>query len=478
MTTNTPNTTRRPIGVFALTMITIIAIDSLRTLPFSAAYGTALISYYLIAAIIFFLPVSYAVAELATGWPTTGGIYVWVREAFGELPGFMTIWLQWVYNIVWYPTILAFIAGTLATLIQPDLANNKYFMFLVILTVFWGATLLNCLSLRVSSVLSTLGALIGTLVPMLVISILGLVWIVQGKPSEISFNLTQLIPHFRDVNDLSFLLAVIFGLVGVEVAATHAEDVVEPARTFPRAIAYATVIILASLIFSSLAIAIVVPTHQLNIITGLTQAFHEFCHRYHCMSLYTIICCLMILGGIGGVSTWIISPTKGLLVATRDGSAPAIFGKTNRHGSPVVILLLQAVICSLLSAVFLFMPSVNSSYWLLTAMTAQLAMLVYVAMFAALIKLRYTHPHIKRAYRIPGGQWGVWCVGGLGLGSCLFAIALGFVPPSQVEMGNLWVYEGILLFGIIGLCLPPIIIYHSKRRLLIEVPALGSGLHN
>ncbi len=461
---NTPTTPRRQLGVFAITMMTIIAIDSLRTLPFSAAYGTALISYYAIAALCFFLPVAYATAELATGWPNTGGIYVWVREAFGELAGFMTIWLQWVYNIVWYPTILAFIAATSATLIQPALADNKYFMFLVILGVFWGSTLLNCFSLRVSSYLSTIGALIGTLLPMLVISLLGILWIAQGKPMQINFNLQQLVPHFHDVNDLSFLLAVIFGLVGVEVSATHADDVVDPGRTFPRAIFYATIIILASLILSSLAIAIVVPTTQLNIITGLTQAFAAFCQRYQLTGLYSSICCLIIIGGIAGVSTWVISPTKGLLVATRDGSAPAIFGKTNQYGSPVVILLLQAIICSLLSGVFLFMPSVSSSYWLLTAMTAQLAMMVYIALFASLIKLRYTQPHIERRFRIPGGKFGVWLVGGLGLASCLFAIVLGFIPPSQLSIGHVFTYECILILGIIGFCIPPIIIYTMKQR--------------
>src|SRR5687768_10340652 len=107
-------TGKKILGTFSLIMINVIAVDSLRSLPFSATYGFSLVFYYLVAAITFFYPVSLVVAELATAWPNKGGIYVWVREAFGERWGFLVIWLQWVYNIAWYPTILSFLAGALA----------------------------------------------------------------------------------------------------------------------------------------------------------------------------------------------------------------------------------------------------------------------------------------------------------------------------------------------------------------------------
>src|SRR6478672_5976935 len=102
---------KKVLSVFSLVMINIIAVDSLRTLPISAKLGMSLIFYYVIAALIFFIPVALVAAELATAFPNTGGIYVWVREAFGKRVGFITIWLQWIYNVVWYPTILAFIAA-------------------------------------------------------------------------------------------------------------------------------------------------------------------------------------------------------------------------------------------------------------------------------------------------------------------------------------------------------------------------------
>src|SRR6185437_14865497 len=104
-----------------------------RTLPIGAVYGFSLVFFYLVAALVFFIPTILVTAELATAWPNTGGAYIWVREAFGPHCGFMVIWLQWIYNVVWYPTILAFIGATLAYLFDPALANNKYFLIAVVL---------------------------------------------------------------------------------------------------------------------------------------------------------------------------------------------------------------------------------------------------------------------------------------------------------------------------------------------------------
>jgi amino acid transporter len=454
---------QKPLGIFALIMINIIAVDSLRTLPFSAAYGFSLVFYYLLASILFFIPTALVAAELATGWPNKGGIYVWVREAFGDLAGFVVIWLQWVYNIVWYPTILSFIAATLAYLINPTLADSKVYMLLVIISIFWGATLINFYGMRTSSLVSTLGAIIGTLLPMVFIISLGVYWALSGNPSQIKFSLANFYPALTDIHHLSFLTAVLFGLVGMEMSAVHADEVVNPGKVYPRAIFYSVVIIFCSLVLSSLSIAMVVPARDLNVVTGLIQAFEIFFSAYKINWMGPIITLLIIMGGVGSVATWIIGPTKGLLVAAQDGSVPPIFGLMNKKGVPVTLLIFQAIIFTILCAVFLLMPTVSSSYWVLTAMTAQLAMFVYIALFAAAVKLRFTKPEVKRAYRIPGGILGMSLVCFLGLIASVGAILLGFIPPAQLTIGKVWVYEAILIIGILLLIAPPVVIYFIRK---------------
>lgn len=447
-------------------MINIIAVDSLRSLPFSAVFGFSLVFYYLLATVAFFIPVSLVSAELATAMPNKGGIYVWVREAFGELWGFVVIWLQWVYNIVWYPTILSFIAATVAFLIDPALAESKVFMLLMVVGIFWGATLLNCFGMQLSSLVSTFGALIGTLLPMICIIGLGITWVMQGKPLQIHFSSATFWPSLHDPQSFSFLLALIFGLVGMEMSAVHADEVEQPGRAYPRAILYSTIIIIVSLVLSSLAIAVVVPHQDLSVVTGLLQAYHIFLVAFNLEWAQPLVAMLIIIGGIGGVATWIIGPTKGLLVAAQDGNAPAFLARTNRKGVPITILMVQATIFTMLCSIFLLMPTVSSSYWVLTVMTAQLAMFVYIALFAAALWLRYKKPHVARPYRIPFGSTGLWITCILGFISCSAATVLGFIPPTQLRVGSLVVYEWILAVGMVALSLPPFLIYlHAQARL-------------
>ncbi|MFH1552996.1 MAG: amino acid permease [Candidatus Omnitrophota bacterium] len=128
------------IGVFVLAMLNVAVICTLRGLPVMAKEGLALVFYYAVAAIFFLIPVSLVTAELATGWPPKGpgGVYVWVKEAFGPRWGFLAIWLQWIENVIWYPTALSFLAATLAYIYDPSLASNKLYLIMVILVAYWG----------------------------------------------------------------------------------------------------------------------------------------------------------------------------------------------------------------------------------------------------------------------------------------------------------------------------------------------------
>lgn len=445
---------KKVLSVFSLVMINVIAVDSLRTLPLSAKLGLSLVSYYLIAAFAFFIPVALVAAELATAYPNTGGIYVWVREAFGKRIGFITIWLQWIYNVVWYPTILAFIAATLSYLFAPELANNKFYLLGTVLGLFWLFTLLNCFGMKVSSIVSIIGATIGTVLPMLLIIILAAIWVIQGKPIAVGYP-TSWLPDFSSIGNLSLFAAVLFGLIGMEMSAVHAEEVKNPQRDYPRALLYSTFIIISTLSLGSLAIVVVVPNDNLSVVSGLIDAYSAFFASHNMPWMTSVIAVLIILGGLSGVSAWIIGPTKGLLVSARDGALPAHFTRINKHGAPTVILFTQAIIVSILSTVFILLQSINAAYWILSDLSAQMALLVYVIMFAAAIKLRYSKPNQHRAYTIPGGNKMMWFVSGTGIVCCISAMIVGFAPPSQIPIGNVFIFESFLIGGLVLFVLIP-----------------------
>lgn len=456
---------KKSLSVFGLVMMNVIAIDSLRSLPLNAEFGFAIVFFYILAAALFFLPSAFVSAELATGWPETGGIYVWTREAFGNKLGFLTIWLQWFYNICWYPTIMSLIAATIAYVVDPNWVNDKTYMLVVVMILFWTATILNCFGMRVSSMLSNVGAIFGTLLPMSLIIILGCIWIVMGKPIAIHFSVNTFFPNLSNLHSLVLLTAVLYGLVGMEMSAAHAREVKNPQTDYPKAMVWSTIIILSTMILGSLAVAIIVPQHQLNIVAGLLQAFERFFAAFHMQWFMPVLAILIVCGAVAGVAAWVLSPAKGMMMASRDGSLPAFLGKTNSKNAPVRLLLVQGLIFTVLCGVFLLMPTVSSAFWVLTDVTAILSLVVYVLMFSACLRLRYKHPDVKRAFKIPGGKIGVWLTCLFGLFSCIFTIILGFVPPSQIPVGSLERYETIIIVGVIIGCAVPFAVQWLTKRL-------------
>lgn len=454
---------RKVLGIFSLVMINLVAVDSLRTLPFSAEYGMAIVFYFIIAAVVFMIPAALVSGELATGWPTNGGIYVWVREAFGPKAGLVIIWLQWIYNIVWYPTIMSFIAATIAYLFNPLLSDDKLYMLVSTLGIFWLITISNFFGMKASSIISGIGAILGTVLPMLFITGLGAYWLLTGHPSQIHITAHSMLPHLHSVGQLSYFTAILFGLIGLEMSAIHASEVKNPHRDYPKALFISTVVILFTLIGASLSIAVILPKDQINIVTGLIGAFISFFKAFHMQWMGPVIVLMIILGAFAGVSSWVIGPTKGLLVAAEDANLPEFIKQKNRAGVPVNLLLIQGIIFTCLCSSFEFMPSVASSYWLLTAMTAQLALLGYVGMFAAAIKLRYTQNNVSRAFRIPGGKFGIWLVAGIGLLTSVLAIAVGFFPPSNLPIGGLLRYEGLLVSGMLLFAVFPMLLLRLRK---------------
>lgn len=457
---------KHALTIFSLTMITVGSVDSIRNLPATALFGSQLISFFIMGALFFLIPTALISAELASGWAKQGGIYIWVKEAFGKKTGFLAIWLQWIENVIWYPTILSFVAGTIGYLINPALTSNPYFLWLVIVSSFWGATLINMQGMRSSALFSNVCAISGLLLPMGLIISLGALWLLGGNSSQVQFDTQSISPHWHDQTLWVSLTAIMMSFCGIEIATVHANDVNDPQHAFPRALIYSVLIILSTLILGSLAIAVVLPHEKINLVAGIMQAFDAFFSQYHLTWFMPLVALMLVMGGLGGVSNWIIAPTKGLLVAGEDGNLPQFFLQSNRQGAPISMLIIQAIIVTFLSALFLFMPSVNGSYWLLTALAAQLYMLMYLLMFAAAVKLRFSAPNQPRAFRIPGGIAGMLVVAGVGCIGAITTLVVSFIPPDGINVGSVMRYELTLIIGLIIMCLPPFICTWVQNRQL------------
>lgn len=452
----------RVLGTFTLAMITMAAIVSLRNLPLNAELGSSSVFFLFLAALIFFIPTALVIAELAAGWPRAGGCYVWVGEAFGKPLAFITLWLSWMASVAWFPTILAFTATMLAhmlTPIFPGIENSPLFITACMLAIFWITTFSNFCGIEFSGFLITGGVLIGTLIPGVLIIILGIAWVVNGQPSLIPLSLSSLVPDYK-LDNLILFSGLVLGLAGVELAAYHVREAKDPQHSYPRALLLASGLILGVYIFGTLAIAVVVPQQDVSLASGLVQAFAVFFTQVGLPWMVPLMAAFLFCGALAGINAWVVGPAKGMLIVAQDGFLPGWLQRVNKHGVPTALLIMQALVGSLLALMFMYIRNNNTSIWILTALSAQFTCVVYVLIFAAALKLRLVQPNIVRPFRVKA----IWLVATCGIAACIFSFAIVYIPHEKLVSIDYALYCFLLIASFSVLLLPAILLIYFRDR--------------
>ena len=457
------------LGIFALAMINVAAVLSIRNFPSMAMFGWQCIGWYIIGTILFLIPLSLAGAELATMLSDKGGgVYAWCKEAFGEKGGFIAIFCEWSNNLVWFPTVLAFIASTLAFALSPALGSNSIYLFGVMMIAFWGTTAIAYFGENVSSKFQNYGVILGSIIPSVLIIGLGVWWALSGAVIVLPpFSISQIVPTLN-MSTLPFFATVILLFAGMEMAGFHALETRNPSTDYPKAMAISAVIIFACTVLATLAIAFVIPANELSLAAGVMQAIQYFFNSAGIPWAVAPMAALITIGGVVSLAAWLIGPAKGLGVVAEEGNLPPIFNKTNKYGSPVAVLFIQALIGTFVSLLYVFLPSVNQAYWILSAITVELLCIVYLLVFASLIKLRYSRPDAPRPFKIPGGIPGIWLIGGMGAFGVIFAFIVGLMPTGAFSAKETLFYIIGLLLGTFLLAVPPLIFLKLKKPGWIE----------
>jgi putative glutamate/gamma-aminobutyrate antiporter len=451
--TATPATGKKvaAIGMLAFAIMNITTIISLRGLPAMAEYGLTSVFYYVFAAVVFLIPTALVAAELAATFPKQGGVFRWVGEAFGPRWGFAAIYYQWQAIIIWFPTVLIYGAVSLAYIFWPQsfdraLAGNKLYTIAVLLAVFWFVTLFTFRGVKASARLSSLGGLFGTIIPGSILIVLGVIYVAMGKPIQMPLH-AGILPDLSHFQNLVLAAGVFLFFAGMEMQAVHVKQLDNPSRNYPLAVLIATVAVLALFILGTLAVGVVIPHKDINLNQSLLIAYRDLWSMLGVPWLGNIMAALLAFGVLGQASVIVSGPSTGLLAVGKAGYLPHILQKTNKNGIPVAILLLQGGLVTLLCAAFTVLPSVQSAYQLLSQMATIIYLFMYLIMFAAAIRLRYSQPAKYRPFKIPGGLFGMWLVGGLGLAGAITATVFSFIPPKQISTGSPAIYVGILLVG-------------------------------
>ena len=457
---------KKKISLFSLVLLIVTAIDSIKNLPATALFGSELIFFFLLSAIVFLVPTALIAAELSATFSDKGGVYHWVDKAFGDKWAMVAIWMQWINTMVWYPTILSFIAGALAYLINPALANSPAFILFVILVVFWSVTLINLKGISTSAKVNNICGLLGTMIPLALIVGFGIAWIVSGKPLQIKFDIDSLIPSLTQKGGWISLIAIMASFLGMELAGVHVNDIKNPQVNFPKAVLYSSSFLLISMVLGSLAIAVIIPSTEINLVAGVMQVFSTIFDNFGISFLTPVITVLIMLGSIGSITNWLISPARGLLHASEFGFLPPFFSKINKDGVASRILIAQGIIVSVICSVLFLVPSINGFFWFLIALSTELYMIMYVLMFLAALKLHHKYVDRPKVFKIPGKHIGMWITSLLGLMGCIVTIAVSFIPPDNVDIGSNLRYISMIIVGNVVTIIPVLLFfsYQKKRK--------------
>jgi glutamate:GABA antiporter len=443
-----------------LAFMTTASVASLRSAPTMAVYGLTCVFLYIVPAIVFLMPQALVAAELASGW--TGGVFRWVSEGMSPRWGLLAVWCQFAMTIFYYPTLLGFVASTLAYVFNPDLADNGVYTGIVIVVVFWLGVFMSARGGTGGiAKLASSGLLVGTLIPGALLVILGVIYLLQGNPSAAPMTASHLIPQWTGIASLVLIVNNFLSYSGMEMNAVHVSSLKDPGTEFPKAMFFAVGLVLMIFILPALAISWVIPSKELSLTAGVMQAFDGFFSYFNLQFLTPIAAIALICASLGGMLTWLAGPSKGLLlIARREGYLPPFFQEMNEHEIPIHILTVQGAVTTVIAVLYALVPSVSSAYWILSVMTTQVYLIVYLLMFISARNLRKRQPDVKRGYSAPA--LGLLCATGF-LASAA-AIVIGFVPPSQFSNGSTSVYVLVILAGtvLIGL-LPPWLFLRTRK---------------
>lgn len=462
------------LSVFKLVMMSVIAIDSLKNLSSNAQYGSALILYYLAAIILFFIPSALICAELAASVPKEGGAYAWVREAFGNYFAFITGWMQWLIAITWAPTILTFCIVTFMTLFLENTLQNKLFILLTMLIIFWGTIYLITHGIKLFSIIISSSAVIGVIIPMLAITCLGITWLIKGNPTQIHFNINTSKLEIFNAEHLRLFIPLLYSLMGMEIIGVHATHVSNPARQYPLAIFIAACLIAITSISASLAIAIVIPHSAINLTSGFIMTAKFFLSAFHINYLLPFFVMAIVIGCYGSFYNWMLTVSQYLLTAAEDGSLPTLLRKKNKNGMPVNLLILQGIIFSFLAIFFILMPSIESAFWLLSVCCAQFALLYYIILFSAAVYLRFKQPNLPRPFRVGRSPLLIIMLSTLAILTCSAVFLFGFIPPNDLTVAEQTHYVRYLIsIMLAGLSLGAAIFCYSRIKSVKTSPVLA-----
>ncbi len=437
----------RVLGRADLLLFTVSAILTIDTLASAASMGVSWFSWWAITIVLFFIPYGLITAELGAAWPGEGGLYVWVREAFGPRWGSLTAWFYWINNAYWIPSVYLVFAGTFHSIfLKPHLPpawqdgpQATWLQAGIAIVVTWFTVGVGIVRLRVSKWLPNVGAVVKVAI-FLALGALGLHALLDGRPPANDFSLSEFLPRWGD--SLAFLPVLLYNALGFELMSSAGEEMRDPQRDVPRVILLSGAIIAAVYTLGVLGILLAVPVAQLSLVTGTWDALQALGRAWgdSAGGVVLLLGVGFLYSCVANIVTWSLGVNRVAAAAAAEGALPAILGRLHpRFQTPHVAFLLMGVVSTLLlCGNALLAARADNVFWMVFKLSGVCLLISYLMVFPAFAVLRRTRPDVPRPYRLPGGNLMAWSAAAICFVFILGAALLFFKPAPDVSTEQGW----------------------------------------
>ena len=363
-----------------------------------AAIGNSQYFWWIFLIITFLLPYGLIAAELSTTYPDEGGIYDWVKRAFGVRWGARVSWYYWINFPLWmaslallFPEVIGMITGTqLGTL--PSILIELAFIWIVVFISFF----------RVSDSKWILnGAAIIKVGLALLLAGLG-IYVAATRGVANAFTPKSFLPSF-DLRSMSFISVILFNFMGFEVMASFTDDMKNPKKELPKAIIAGGIAIAFIYIISAFGIGVAIPTDAISPSSGLIDSV-QILTGAMTGPIITLVGVLFLLTLFGNMVSWSLGVNYVAMYAAKNGDMPKPFAKVNpRTDMPTGAPILNGLVASAVVLISRIIPSPDI-FWSFFALNIVTLLMSYIPMFPAWLKLRKSDPNVERPYKVPGGS--------------------------------------------------------------------------
>ena len=391
-------------AVLATVCITLVA----ESVAPTAAIGNSQYFWWIFLILAFCLPYGLITAELGSTFDSEGGMYDWVKKAFGKKMAARVAWNYWINFPLWIASLAVAVTDVVAGI------------FDINLSMFW----LLALQLGYTALVSFLGTQrigenktivnLGTafkIIFMVALGLLGIyVFIKTGKSANPIESVTDLLPSF-DLAGLSFISVIIFNFLGFEVVATFAEDMQNPKKEIPKALIIGGALMALFYILPATGINIAMPLADAEV-AGLTDSFAILLAELGVAEsiirgIVIVVGLMFIYTMVANITSWSFGVNSVAKYSADDGGLPKIFSKTNKDGVAYMASILNGVVAAVIIVIGLILGEVSESasnlFWTFFSLSLVTLLISYIPIFPAFLKLRITDK-TKRAYKVPGND--------------------------------------------------------------------------